>query len=284
MIDDYPTNPHFRMQLAWNLRNQARLSVIQAQGDSSKEDPAKAITFLAEADAKYDKAIETVRQLVTDFPSKQKYRKALVEFLTEHSTHVRQLATGEAAKDRPEETAAQIVKAEKLMAEAESEKRRLAIQEETEAFRRAGEKSKAERQAFVILGGKGVAERKFDTLADAVQGSSDGDTIEIRGNGPFFTKPILLGKQAHTIRAGAGFRPIISLNPEDVLAFSLLRTDGPLVLEGLELQRMERPKYKGHRLCVYAVSALPLCSQLSLAVEGLCSFHQCGSRLRITKL
>ena len=32
--------------------------------------------------------------------------------------------------------------------------------------------------AFVLLGGKGVAERKFDTLAEAVLGASDGDTIE----------------------------------------------------------------------------------------------------------
>ena len=33
-------------------------------------------------------------------------------------------------------------------------------------------------------------ERKFDTLAEAVQGASDGDTIEVRGNGPFVSEPI----------------------------------------------------------------------------------------------
>src|SRR5262249_11663710 len=44
---------------------------------------------------------------------------------------------------------------------------------------------KAERGAFVRLGGKGVAERKFDTLDAAIQSASDGDTIEARGNGPF---------------------------------------------------------------------------------------------------
>ena len=50
--------------------------------------------------------------------------------------------------------------------------------------------AKPETGAFVLLGGKGVAERKFDTLAEAVQAASDGDTIEIRGNGPFVSEPI----------------------------------------------------------------------------------------------
>ena len=55
------------------------------------------------------------------------------------------------------------------------------------------EAPKAEPKAFVVLGGKGVAERKFDTLAEAVQAASDGDTIEVRGNGPFVSEPIQLG-------------------------------------------------------------------------------------------
>ena len=50
------------------------------------------------------------------------------------------------------------------------------------------EAPKPEPKAFVVLGGKGVAERKFDTLAEAVQRASDGDTIEIRGNGPFVSR------------------------------------------------------------------------------------------------
>ena len=59
------------------------------------------------------------------------------------------------------------------------------------------EAPKPEPKAFVVLGGKGVEVRKFDTLAEAVQGASDGDTIEIRGNGPFVTEPITI-KQART--------------------------------------------------------------------------------------
>src|SRR5262249_12530657 len=91
---------------------------------------------------------------------------------------------------------------------------------------------KAERGAFMRLGGKGVAERKFDTLAEAVQAASDGDTIEVRGNGPFVTQPIDLGRQGLTIRAAAGYRPVIKGNTEQDF---LLHSQGPLVLEGLEL-------------------------------------------------
>src|SRR5262249_13827009 len=58
--------------------------------------------------------------------------------------------------------------------------------------------------AFVLtVAGK---ERKFDTLAEAVQAASDGATIEIRGNGPFVTQPIYVGPKGLTIRAATGFQ------------------------------------------------------------------------------
>jgi hypothetical protein len=61
---------------------------------------------------------------------------------------------------------------------------------------------KAEPGAFVLLAaGK---ERRFGTLAEAVQSALDGDAIEVRGNGPFVTQPIDLGKQGLTIRAATG--------------------------------------------------------------------------------
>jgi hypothetical protein len=97
----------------------------------------------------------------------------------------------------------------------------------------------AQPAAFVLLGGEGVADRKFDTLAEAVQRASDGDTIEIRGNGPFVTDGVTI-QQALVIRAGTGFHPVIKLSKSageanrvvmDVLA--------PLVLEGLDLRRSE---------------------------------------------
>ncbi len=94
---------------------------------------------------------------------------------------------------------------------------------------------KGESDPFVLLSAKGVFERKFPTLAQAVQGSSDGDTIEIRGNGPFVCAPISISN-ALTIRAGKGFRPrIIRAETQPSDGF-LLETEAPLNLEGLELE------------------------------------------------
>ena len=98
--------------------------------------------------------------------------------------------------------------------------------------------AKPETGAFVLLGGAGVVERKFDTLAAAVQATSDGDTIEVRGNGPFLSEPIRIQRTALTIRAGEGFRPVIKLSPEALQQdVALLFSNAALVLEGLELHR-----------------------------------------------
>ena len=92
--------------------------------------------------------------------------------------------------------------------------------------------------SFVVLGSGDAHVRTCDTLVDAVEGSSDGDTIEIRGNGPFLTEAVTISdRRALTIRAGNGFRPVLRLAPglgEDQP--HLLSTCGPLVLEGLEIQ------------------------------------------------
>jgi hypothetical protein len=85
--------------------------------------------------------------------------------------------------------------------------------------------------SFVVLGGTGVAEQKFDTLAEAAAKSSEGDTIEIRGNGPFATEYIKLSSR-RTIRAGQGFRPVLTTSAIK----PLFVTDAPLTLEGLEIQ------------------------------------------------
>jgi endonuclease YncB( thermonuclease family) len=77
-------------------------------------------------------------------------------------------------------------------------------------------------------------ESKFDTLAEAVQRASDGDTIEIRGNGPFVTPPVIINR-ALAIRAAAGYRPVIRL-AEGGQAYALLHSRAPLTLEGLEFQ------------------------------------------------
>jgi serine/threonine protein kinase len=92
----------------------------------------------------------------------------------------------------------------------------------------------AEPGAFVVFGKQGF-ERRFDTLAGAVLGSSPGDTIEIRGNGPFVTEPIEI-KHPLTIRAGEGFWPIIQDNSQHPAEekYRMILARAPLVLEGLE--------------------------------------------------
>jgi hypothetical protein len=97
---------------------------------------------------------------------------------------------------------------------------------------------KLKRSAFVLLAGNAVADREFATLAEAVQGASDGETIEIRGNGPFLTDTVEV-KRPLTIRAGKGYRPVLKRNPLDEAKQALLTTDSSLVVEGLELQDLD---------------------------------------------
>jgi hypothetical protein len=99
---------------------------------------------------------------------------------------------------------------------------------------------KGEPGAFVLLGGKGVAERNFDTLAEAVQYASAGDTVEVRGNGPFVTEPVAVHTRSLTIRAGGGYRPVIRLSTQASQDFQpLLWAKGDaLTVEGIEFQRL----------------------------------------------
>ena len=95
--------------------------------------------------------------------------------------------------------------------------------------------------AFVVVGGPGIEERKFDALDQAVFNSTEGDTIEIRGNGPFVTGPITIGAKALTIRAGPGFRPVLRFLSEKPNE-DLISTSARLVLEGLELREVTRKR------------------------------------------
>ena len=113
-----------------------------------------------------------------------------------------------------------------------------------------GQGDKPEPGAFVLLGGKDVPERKFDNLAEAVQAASEGDTIEVRGNGPFVGQP-MSNNQALTIRAGAGFRPVIRFDAEGLEAnAALFKPYAPLVLEGLDLRLVspDKPSPVGYLL------------------------------------
>jgi serine/threonine protein kinase len=106
-----------------------------------------------------------------------------------------------------------------------------------------------EKGAFVVLSRPGIAEKKFDTLGEAVVRASDGDTIEIRGNGPFVIEPIEF-KHPLTIRAGAGFRPVMIDTPIHTEVW--LWAAGPLRLEGLEL----RSDCTAYRILLHAAGPL----------------------------
>ena len=69
---------------------------------------------------------------------------------------------------------------------------------------------------FVILPQDAKAELKFATLAEAVAAAQSGDTIEIRGDGPFVCEPIKLRKKELRIKAKEGFRPVIKLKSAEV--------------------------------------------------------------------
>jgi hypothetical protein len=131
---------------------------------------------------------------------------------------------------------------------------------------------KVEPGAFVLLAaGK---ERKFDTLAEAVKGAGDGDTIEIRGNGPFVIEPIRVAS-ARTIRAGAGFRPVIELAPAPITQTEPthrvgLETVAPLVLEGLEFRLLVPSHGKVAHTVVVAAAALRIANCRFLTTNAIC--------------
>jgi hypothetical protein len=117
------------------------------------------------------------------------------------------------------------------------------------------EAPKPESKAFVVLTRQGIEVRKFDTLAEAVQVASDGDTIEIRGNGPFDTPQIKITK-ALSIRAAVGFRPVIERDSTEPSNY-LIESTAPLVLEGLGLRWLNEAEPRADwRHLVYATKAL----------------------------
>jgi anti-sigma factor RsiW len=102
------------------------------------------------------------------------------------------------------------------------------------------------RQPFVVLARDGRDDQTFPSLKDAVEKARSGDTIEIRGDGPFVTGPIDLGKKALAIQAGGGFKPHLKCQPIDPKSrAALLYTEAPLVLEGLILELASTPGQQG---------------------------------------
>lgn len=125
---------------------------------------------------------------------------------------------------------------QQLVAVTRGEKQIVRVRLEGASASTAATEVGTERGAFLLLGGRGVTDRKFDTLAAAVQGASEGDTIEIRGNGPFVIDPIQVNN-ALTIRSGAGCSPVlIAASREEYPSGNIILAFGPLRLEGLEIR------------------------------------------------
>lgn len=101
---------------------------------------------------------------------------------------------------------------------------------------------------YVILAAQGRPQQFYRTLNDAVRSSASGDTIEVRGNGPYVCSPVQVRGKALTIRAAPGSRPVLHLEAQKAPdTRPLLDTDSPLVLEGLVLERqVEADGAPGH--------------------------------------
>lgn len=95
----------------------------------------------------------------------------------------------------------------------------------------------AETQPFVILARSGQTLQKLDTLTEALHRVGEGDTIEVRANGPFHLERHFLKGPAIRIRAGEGFRPVFLYQPQDKPPYlAIINSYSRLVLEGLEFQ------------------------------------------------
>ncbi len=106
----------------------------------------------------------------------------------------------------------------------------------------------AETQPFVVLAKANRAETRHPTLAAAVAATQSGDTIEVRGNGPYvLDQAIKIESRALNLRAGAGYAPVLqhTLAEDDKAGLgAAIVTDGPLVLEGLSFRLTNNAKKK----------------------------------------
>jgi serine/threonine protein kinase len=104
-----------------------------------------------------------------------------------------------------------------------------------ETVRAIGEwKKHADGQAVFRLGVDGEA---FGGLERAIAAAKDGDTIFVRGDGPFILHGISCRGKALTIKAGAGFHPRFDFVPmqKDISWDPLFFADRALTFEGIHL-------------------------------------------------
>ena len=139
--------------------------------------------------------------------------------------------------------------------------------------------------SFFILDPRGAELDRHDTLADALRNVRAGNTIEIRGNGPFVTQPTFVWR-ALTIRAGKGFRPVIRFTGDvkvigsdgREVALTCLHATAPLVLEGLEFQRIaEKQSDSGFEVMINSWKSTHVANCRFLAKnKNMCLFAAAG--------
>jgi serine/threonine-protein kinase len=98
---------------------------------------------------------------------------------------------------------------------------------------------------FIVAG----SQTAHTTLAAAVAAAGDGDTVTIRGEGPFLIEPIIVTGKALTLRAAPGSRPSLYFARPAAAWQALVSSDRPLALEGLDLHEAPGDE-PAHLVCV----------------------------------
>ena len=96
---------------------------------------------------------------------------------------------------------------------------------------------------LLVVGAMPEGDGQFSTLAAACAAAHNGDVIELQFDGPREERPVKISNLKITIRAGAGYRPVVVFRPTDIdpvkYSRSMLALSGGqvrLVDVGLELQ------------------------------------------------
>jgi hypothetical protein len=135
---------------------------------------------------------------------------------------------------------------------------------------------------FVVLSRQGSVPRACANLSEAVGMSRPGDTIEVRGNGPFVMAPVTIARPL-VICAGAGFHPVLRHDGRD-FAHPLISTHRALALEGLQLEGAGFGSWKEGRFVVISARG-PLAvagCRLQITHDGACIAYN-GPRLEVRR-
>jgi serine/threonine protein kinase len=92
------------------------------------------------------------------------------------------------------------------------------------------------------------------TLAAALAGADDGDTVVIHGDGPFATGPVAVAGKALALRAAPGSRPCLRFARPPAAWQALLSSDRPLALEGIDLCHDAPGGEPAHLVCASGAS------------------------------